>query len=137
MAEFVGSYQHTLDAKGRLILPSKFREDFATGGYLSPQEDHSIALWTPTEFAKRRREMQSDRATREGRTIARTWSAMTFVAEFDKQGRFAIPVTLRDHAGLTSDVMVIGEIDHLSLWSPATFDRLIADGLEILEKGHA
>ena len=53
MLSFVGQFQHTLDAKGRLILPAKFRSEFERGGHLSPNDEQCVALWTPGEFDRR------------------------------------------------------------------------------------
>jgi MraZ protein len=138
MAEFVGSYQHSLDVKGRLVLPAKFRELYADGAQLAPQHDASIAMWTRSEFARRRREMVNlmhDDAEELQRV--RRWAAMTFEVEIDKQGRFAVPSALRQWASLEVDVLITGELDHLTLWNPTTFDELVMGVPASAKKGHA
>ena len=78
MARFFGRYEHSVDPKGRVILPVRFRAPFERGGYLSQYNDGCLALWTPEEFENRMVEMEE--AAREGRgerNRARVWSADT------------------------------------------------------------
>ena len=93
MLGFVGQFQHSLDAKGRLILPARFRAAFERGGSLSPNTEGCVALWTPSEFARQMDERLA--RAREGgaqeRRVMRFWSANSSEVEFDKQGRFALP----------------------------------------------
>lgn len=127
MLGFVGQFQHSLDAKGRLILPAKFRAAFDHGGHLSPNTEGCVALWTPSEFARQMEERLA--RAREGgaeqRRIARYWSANSSDVEFDKQGRFALPPSIREYAQLAGDVLVVGAIDHIELWNPPTYAEMV------------
>ena len=90
MLVFVGQFQHSLDDKGRLILPAKFRREFERGGHLSPNTEGCVALWTPGEFARKSAEYleaESSAAVRSsvvrsatGRRTPPTWSSTSRVA---------------------------------------------------------
>ena len=127
MAGFVGRYEHTLDTKGRVILPAKFRASFERGGYLAEHREGCLALWTPGEFERQMAGMQARTAGgRTDRNRARLWAANAHEVEIDRQGRMAIPVRLRQFAVLDSDVLVHGAIDRVELWSPAVWDQRVA-----------
>jgi MraZ protein len=122
VAGFVGRYEHTLDAKGRVILPVKFRVAFEHGGYLTENREGCLALWTPGEFERQKASML-ERATvgRTGRNRARLWASNSQDVEIDRQGRMAIPAHLRFFAGLETDVLVTGVIDRVELWDPSVW----------------
>jgi DNA-binding transcriptional regulator/RsmH inhibitor MraZ len=87
MLGFVGQFQHSLDVKGRLILPAKFRVEFERGGHLSPNTEGCIALWTPGEFAR-----QSDERLEQGRhggSLTRLTSSSTSRVASRCRSRFA------------------------------------------------
>ena len=120
MARFFGRYEHSLDPKGRVILPAKFRAAFDSGGFLTQFHDRCLALWTPDEFETQMRGMQeSQELGREQRNLARVWASGSAEVDVDKQGRMPIPQHLREFARLDGDVLVIGAIDRVELWSPA------------------
>lgn len=121
MARFFGRYEHSLDAKGRVILPAKFRQAFDDGGFLSQYHDGCLALWTPDEFEKQMVGMQTSSETggRDERNLARIWASGSAEVETDKSGRMPIPPHLREFAGLESGVLVHGAIDRVELWAPA------------------
>jgi MraZ protein len=129
MARFFGRYEHSLDPKGRVILPAKFRAAFDEGGYLTQYHDRCLALWTPDEFDKQMRGMQeAQEQGREQRNLARLWASGSAEVDVDRQGRMAIPQHLRDFARLDvpgGDCLVIGAIDRVELWSPAQWQAKV------------
>ncbi len=127
MARFFGRYEHSLDDKGRVILPAKFRGSFEHGGYLTQYHDRCLALWTPEEFEEQMgsRE-QTQNVSREERNLARLWSAGTQEVDLDRQGRIAIPQHLRDFARLDGDVLVHGAIDRVELWNRDLWSEKVA-----------
>jgi MraZ protein len=123
VAGFVGRYEHSLDTKGRVILPVKFRAPFERGGYLTQNLEGCLALWTPGEFERQMATMH-DRATvsKAHRNRARLWASNSQDVEVDRQGRMPIPPHLRRFARLEGDVLVIGAIDRVELWNPSVWE---------------
>jgi MraZ protein len=121
-ARFFGRYEHSLDLKGRVILPAKLRIHFNQLGYLTRHLEGCLALWTAEEFDKeievRLAQADKDSVARNG---VREWSAAVFEVEIDRQGRMAIPPHLRSYAGLDQEVLIIGMINRVELWSPASW----------------
>ena len=123
MNVFVGQFQHSLDAKGRLILPVKFRPAFEHGGYLAPDTGGCISLWTSGEFIRRATEYEavSSAVDDAGKQRSRFWAAASSEVEVDRQGRFALPPNVRKIGALEDDVIIIGHLSHVELWSPERF----------------
>lgn len=130
-ARFFGRYDHALDAKGRVILPAKLRVHFTQPGYLTRHLEGCLALWTSEEFED---EVRTRLAAAEQDSVARNqvreWSAAVFEAEIDRQGRMPIPTHLRDYAGLDGEVVVIGMINRVELWSPSRWAAKELGGVE-------
>ncbi len=137
MLGFVGQFQHSLDAKGRLILPAKFRAEYEQGGHLSPNTDGCVALWTPGEFARQAEERlaQARHGGADELRVARYWAANSSDAEFDKQGRFALPISIREYAQLEGDVLIVGSLDHIELWDPRIYDEKVNPAEAIFKQG--
>ena len=126
MARFFGRYEHSLDPKGRVILPSRFRAPFDHGGYLTQFHDRCLALWTPEDFERQMALMEANEESgRTGRNLARLWSQGTVEVDVDRQGRLAIPAYLREFARLEGDVLVNGAISRVELWSPAEWSAKV------------
>ncbi|HMD45662.1 MAG TPA: hypothetical protein VKG43_05860 [Acidimicrobiales bacterium] len=126
MAGFVGRYEHSLDTKGRVILPAKFRAAFERGGYLTEYREGCLALWTPGEFERQMAGMQERAANgRSDRNRARLWASSSYEVEVDRQGRMPIPLHLREFASLQGDVLVLGTIDRVELWNPVSWDERV------------
>jgi MraZ protein len=118
-ARFFGRYEHSLDVKGRVILPARFRSSFGPQAYVSQYQDRCLALWTPDEFEKQmaERERLQDQGRTE-RNLARVWASGSAEVEIDRQGRVAIPAYLREFARLDGGVLVNGAINRIELWNP-------------------
>jgi MraZ protein len=114
---FLGEYQHSLDAKGRVILPAKYRDQLSGGAYVTRGRGGCLSVYTAQEFqdvADRVREASK----RGGRELdaARSFFAGTADVSPDKQGRIAIPQQLREYAGLDKDVVVAGVFSRIEIW---------------------
>jgi MraZ protein len=116
---FVGRHEHSLDVKGRIILPARYRSSFATLAYISKNTERCLALWTPEAFERKLDEMEAlfDRSP-EDRAMVRAWSSGSTEVEMDRQGRVAIPSYLREYAHLEDAVLIHGAISHIELWDP-------------------
>ena len=135
-ARFWGTHEHSLDAKGRVILPARFREPFRGGAFLTKILDGCLALWTPVEFERRTADMlEKARRGQSERNVARVWAAGAFEVNPDGQGRIAIPAMLREYARLESDVVVNGAINHVELWEPDKWRDVDAEGSQHLLSG--
>lgn len=133
---FLGEYQHSLDSKGRVILPAKFREPFEQGGFITKVLDGCLALYTAEEFEKVAADMQ-EKARRGGRERAavRAFAAGTAEITPDRQGRIAIPPNLRTFAKLEREVAVIGAFGRIEIWNAESWAEVNRTGEENLATG--
>ena len=136
MQGFFGTFEHTLDGKGRVILPAKFRSQFEHGGYLTQFSDGCLALWPPAEFERQADEMKErGRNGRSDRNAARYWASATQDLEIDRQGRLVVPARMREFAGLETDVMVVGVFDRVELWNPGRWLERVGPEEQRLSEG--
>lgn len=122
---FLGEYVHSLDPKGRLILPARFREALSEA-YVTSEMDGCLALWAPARFEERAEQMKEhSKGDATQRNMARVFFAGAQEANPDKQGRIALPTNLRQFAGLSaeSQVVVTGAYDHVEIWDAAAWGR--------------
>jgi MraZ protein len=125
-ARFFGRYEHSLDVKGRVILPARFRANFGSQAYLSQHVDKCLALWTPDEFEKQMADMEaSQEQSRADRNLARYWASGLTEIELDRQGRVAIPLYLREFADLQGAVLVSGAINRVEFWNPEEWNQRV------------
>ncbi len=136
VARFFGRFEHSLDDKGRVILPAKFRSSFAEGGFLTQHHDGCLALWTPDQFDIQLQERQERASSnRQQRNMARFWSSTSTELDLDRQGRMAIPAGQRTFAGLEGDVLVLGAIDRVELWNPGRWEQKVGPEEQRLTEG--
>lgn len=116
---FLGEYQHSLDAKGRVILPAKFRDQLERGAYIA-KADGCLSVFPLDEFTQIAEDVRAKaRESRARREAARTFFAGATEVVPDKQGRIAIPQHLREYGGLERDVVVAGLYSRLEIWDSA------------------
>lgn len=128
---FTGEYRHTVDDKGRLAIPARFRAQLAGGAVLSRWIDGCLAIHTRAGW-----DLLSERVAAvpvtdpAGRLFQRQIFAGAIEAELDRQGRVLVPSYLREEMGIATDALVIGVRDHGEIWAPdrwATYRRAMDD----------
>lgn len=114
---FIGEYNHTIDDKGRLAIPVKFRGDLAHGAVVTRGLDASLFLFPKEEWDKLAEKLASlPLGQSNSRAFARLMLAGAMDVEVDKQGRFILPEYLREYAGMSKQVVVAGLYNRLELW---------------------
>src|SRR3989344_2004895 len=114
---FIGEYSHSLDDKGRLSVPKKFRNALAKGAFVTRGLDNCLFLFTKVEWTKLAEKLANlPLAQANTRAFARLMLAGAMDLEVDKQGRIILPEYLRTFAGLTKNVIVAGLYNRLELW---------------------
>jgi len=115
---FLGQYEHTIDEKGRMTIPARFRDIMENGAYITRGFDENLVVWTAPAF-----EMIYQRINQLSITdpLARQLRRLIFShadrVEVDKAGRILIPIFLRESMQLGSSVMVVGAGETFEIWS--------------------
>ena len=111
----MGEYQHNMDAKGRVTIPARFREDLGDRFYVTNGLDHCLFVLSADRW-QNLVERMSSLPISQARDIQRFFFSGATEVEPDKQGRILLPASLRNHAGLTRDVTVIGAANRAEIW---------------------
>lgn len=115
---FMGQYNHTIDAKGRLIVPSKFRELLGDEFVVSKGMDGCLFVYANEDWTAFEQKLTSlPLINKEARKFARFFLAGASQVEVDKQGRILIASNLREFAGLDKDVVLVGVGSRIEIWS--------------------
>jgi MraZ protein len=120
---FTGEYRHTVDDKGRIAVPVKFRAQLDPGSMISGWFDDCLAIHTKTGWEDLSTKIAAlpltdDRA----RLFARFVFSHATEAEMDKQGRVLLPAFLRQSVGLVGEAVLVGSRDHAEIWAPDRWD---------------
>ncbi|HEB30841.1 hypothetical protein LCGC14_1997850 [marine sediment metagenome] len=125
---FIGEYKHTLDDKGRIAIPAKLRyskvgeEEFwvATKGF-----DHCLFVYPKNEWGVIVKAL-NERLTftkKDDRSFLRMFVSPANEQAVDKQGRIALPLSLREYAGVQRDVVILGAINRIEIWSEENWNK--------------
>ncbi len=116
---FLGQYDHSIDEKGRLVIPSRYRDMLELGGaYVTRGFEQNLMVLTASSFKEIAGSIRSTSITNEDARDLKRWifSNATWV-EVDRMGRVLIPQHLREKAGLDGEVVVVGAGDYFEIWS--------------------
>ena len=136
--EFTGEYEHQVDDRGRLAIPSAFRQFFVDGGYLLPGPDGQLELFTTEGFqAVTKQRTVSGRRDKAARRLARVVFGGAFKVQLDRGGRILIPQRFREQRGLSGRTSIVGVGKHLEIWNADQWEQELAESeatyAEILE----
>lgn len=127
MERFMGTYMHSLDSKGRLTVPSRFREGLADGGAITLGPDGCLEILPMAAWeAKAERVTGLDEFREEGRIARRALFANATGLDIDRQGRVSIPAPLREMVGIAKEVAVIGAGETIEIWCAEKWDQFQA-----------
>lgn len=129
---FSGEFIHNIDSKGRVIIPARFRDALGDTFVITKGFENCLSVYTNDEWekvAQKLGELPSNQ--KNARRIQRIFLSGACPCEADKQGRFLIPPTLRTHANLDKEVVIIGDYNKLEIWDINTWNSYINDENEL------
>lgn len=135
---FIGEYQHSIDAKGRVIVPAKFRDELGAKFILTRGLDNCLFIFPQEEWQKfEEKLMNLPVASKDARAFVRYFFSSAVECEIDKQGRLTVPQNLKDHARIEKEIVTIGVMSRVEIWSKQEWENYGEENLgydEIAEK---
>jgi MraZ protein len=117
---FIGTYEHSLDPKGRVILPRRFRDELGQDMVFTKGIESCLYVFPLAEFEAFANKLRSLPLTeRPSRDFVRVFVAGASQESADSQGRVVIPQALREYAGLSKDVVIVGQLSRIEIWDKA------------------
>lgn len=124
---FMGEFQHTIDIKGRIIVPNKFRSILGDRFVATRGLENCLFVYPMTEWQQLEQKLRSLPFTNaDARAFVRFFFSGATECELDKQGRILLPANLRDYANLEKDVVVLGVINRVEIWSRELWEKYSA-----------
>ncbi|HZG88268.1 division/cell wall cluster transcriptional repressor MraZ [Paenibacillus sp.] len=120
---FMGEFQHSVDEKGRMIIPAKFRDALGTTFVMTRGLDQCLFVYPMSEWAIMEQKLKSLSLMKsDARAFTRFFFSGAVECELDKQGRVNIPSNLREHAKIEKDCVVIGVATRVEVWSKEAWE---------------
>jgi MraZ protein len=124
----LGTHTPKLDDKGRVILPAKFRDELEAGIVITRGQEHCLYLFSAAEFADVHEKIRQARVTsKQARDYLRVFLSGASDEIPDRQGRVTVPAVLREYAGITRDLVVIGVGSRAEIWDAETWNTYLKD----------
>lgn len=131
---FIGEYYHNLDAKGRIIIPAKFRDELNGTFILTRGLDGCLTIYSTEKWEKIFEEINKLPETRKAtRQYIRMLTANACECTLDNQGRILIPSNLSNSVNITKECVVVGANSHVEIWDKATWNAYMDDASENFE----
>ena len=128
---FIGEYQHTIDPKGRVIMPAKFREDLGDKFIITKGLDNCLFVFPQEEWQSFEKKLRSLPLTsRDARAFTRFFFSGAIECELDKQGRVLIPANLWEYAELEKDLVIVGVSSRVEIWSKEKWNAYNEENLD-------
>jgi MraZ protein len=125
---FIGEYQHTLDPKNRVIMPSKFREKLGDSFVMTKGLDNCLFIYSSQEWSIVEEKLKSLPMTnKDARAFVRFFFAGACECELDKQGRIVMPTNLKDYAKIDKELVIIGVSTRIEIWSRDEWNKFNSD----------
>ena len=122
---FMGEYNHTVDVKGRLIVPSRFREQLGEEFVITKGLDGCLFVYDNTEWKALEEKLHALPLTNaNARKVTRFFLAGATACEVDKQGRILLPAVLREFAGIEKEAVLVGVGSRIEIWSKDTWNKM-------------
>jgi len=132
---FMGEYQHSIDNKGRLFIPARFREELGEKFVLTKGLDGCLFAYPPQEWSGLENKMRTLPFTKSDvRAFVRFFFAGACECEVDKQGRVLIAANLRKHAGLDKEAVIIGVSGRVEIWARERWEKYSSEAAESVEQ---
>ena len=120
---FYGQAKHSIDAKGRVILPSKYREDLGESFFVLRGFEKCLFVYTKEDYRELEAKIKALPISNDGGRIQRYIFNYTELVTTDKQGRFVIPPGLREFAGLNKDIIIAGASSRIEIWDVEEYEK--------------
>ena len=130
---FIGEYYHNLDAKGRIIIPAKFRDELNGTFILTRGLDGCLTIYSTEKWEKIFEEINKLPETKATRQYIRMLTANACECTLDNQGRILIPANLSGSVNITKECVVVGANSHVEIWDKATWNAYMDDASENFE----
>lgn len=121
---YMGEYNHTIDTKGRLIMPAKFRELLGEEFVITKGFDGNLLVYDDEAWLAVEEKLSNLPINQESRLLVRIIAGGACHVEVDKQGRILIPGNLREFAGLNKDVVLVGAAGKIEVWDKDKYDKM-------------
>ncbi len=128
---FMGEYRHSVDIKGRLIVPAKFREQLSDGFVITRGLDHCLFGYPMAEWQTLEEKLRDLPMTKkDARAFVRFFFSGATEVEIDKQGRINLPTTLLSYANIKKECVIIGVASRIEIWAQEAWDKYYTESAQ-------
>lgn len=124
---FLGEYRHSIDDKGRIIIPSKLRNDLGNNFIITKGLDGCLFIYSQNEWSNIINKYKNLPDTKDKRSFMRIFLSGASICDYDRQGRINIPQALIKYASIDKECVIVGVFDRLEIWSIESWNAYVDD----------